>query len=98
MDFTSENFLTYRIPILFLGQTGLSPEKKNVAELLSLKKEIIKNDDSIVNDLDADSIASEELLMALEKEFDVEISDKESEKITTVQSIIDFIKINLNSG
>lgn len=36
--------------------------------------------------------------MALEKEFDVEISDKESEKITTVQSIIDFIKINLNSG
>ncbi|MDQ6576639.1 MAG: phosphopantetheine-binding protein, partial [Haemophilus parahaemolyticus] len=32
-----------------------------------------------------------ELVMALEEEFDIEIPDEEAEKITTVQSAIDYV-------
>jgi acyl carrier protein len=36
-----------------------------------------------------------ELVMALEEEFDCEISDEEAEKITTVQQAIDYINSKL---
>lgn len=35
-----------------------------------------------------------ELVMALEEEFDIEIPDEEAEKITTVQSAIDYVQNN----
>lgn len=44
-----------------------------------------------VDDLGADSLDLVELVMSLEKEFDCEIPDEEAEKITTVQSAIDYI-------
>jgi acyl carrier protein len=45
-----------------------------------------------VDDLGADSLDVVELVMALEEEFDIEISDDELEKIRTVQDTIDYIK------
>ena len=44
-----------------------------------------------MDDLVADSLDTVELVMALEEEFDIEISDEDAEKIQTVQDAIDYI-------
>ena len=44
-----------------------------------------------VEDLDADSLDIVELVMAIEKEFDIEIPDDEAEKIRTVQDAADYV-------
>ncbi|GAB2994405.1 acyl carrier protein [Psychrosphaera aestuarii] len=65
---------------------------KIVVEQLGVKEEEVKAESSFVDDLGADSLDTVELVMALEEEFDTEIPDEEAEKITTVQSAIDYIK------
>ena len=62
-----------------------------VAEQLSANASEIKNESSFIDDLGADSLDTVELVMALEEEFDIEISDDEAENISTVQSAIDYI-------
>ena len=69
--------------------------KQIVCEQLSVKEEDITNASSFVDDLNADSLDTVELVMALEDEFETEIPDEEAEKITTVQEAIDYIKANL---
>lgn len=68
--------------------------KKIVAEQLGVKDDIT-NDSSFVDDLGADSLDTVELVMALEEEFECEISDEEAEKIITVQLAIDYINGNV---
>ena len=51
---------------------------------------------SFIEDLGADSLDTVELVMALEEEFDVEISDEDAEKISKVQGAIDYINNNTN--
>ena len=63
-----------------------------VAEQLGTKEEDVKNEQHFVDDLGADSLDTVELIMAFEEEFDLEIPDDSAEKITTVQSAIDYIK------
>jgi acyl carrier protein len=65
---------------------------KIVVEQLGVKEEEVKSESSFVDDLGADSLDTVELVMALEEEFDTEIPDEEAEKITTVQSAVDYIK------
>ena len=68
--------------------------KKNIVEQLGVKEEDVKPEASFVEDLGADSLDTVELVMALEEEFDIEIPDEEAEKITTVQSAIDYVQNN----
>lgn len=68
--------------------------KKIIVEQLSVKEEDVKPEASFVEDLGADSLDTVELVMALEEEFDIEIPDEEAEKITTVQSAIDYVQNN----
>jgi len=49
---------------------------------------------SFVDDLDADSLDTVELVMAFEEEFGVEIPDDAAEKITTVRDAIEYIDQN----
>ena len=49
---------------------------------------------SFTNDLGADSLDTVELIMALEKEFGINIPDDQAEKITTVGDAISYIEAN----
>lgn len=64
---------------------------KLVSEQLGLSESEVKPEHAFIEDLNADSLDTVELVMALEEEFDIEITDEESEKIKTVQSVIDYI-------
>ncbi|HEY7865778.1 MAG: acyl carrier protein [Psychromonas sp.] len=65
-----------------------------IVEQLGVQLDEVKNEASFVDDLGADSLDTVELVMALEEEFDTEIPDEEAEKITTVQSAIDYVVNN----
>ena len=57
----------------------------------------IKPTDRFIEDLDADSLYRVELVMALEDEFEnLEIPDKEAEKIKTVQDAISYAEEHYN--
>lgn len=68
--------------------------KSIVAEQLGIGVDEINNESSFIDDLGADSLDTVELVMALEEEFDIEISDEEAENISTVQTAIDYINKN----
>ncbi|SNB45641.1 acyl carrier protein [Geobacter sp. DSM 9736] len=65
--------------------------KEIVAEQLGVDEAQVTNEASFMDDLGADSLDTVELVMALEEEFDIEISDESAEKITSVQDAIDYI-------
>jgi acyl carrier protein len=62
-----------------------------VAEQLGVDDEQVTDEASFMEDLGADSLDTVELVMALEEEFDVEISDEDAEKIQTVQDAVDYV-------
>ncbi|HBR03541.1 MAG TPA: acyl carrier protein [Ruminiclostridium sp.] len=66
--------------------------KDIIVEQLGVEESEIKMEASFIDDLGADSLDIVELIMALEEEFDLEIPDKEAEKITTVGDAVDYIK------
>lgn len=66
--------------------------KQIVIEQLSVEDpEKVIPQASFANDLQADSLDTVELVMALEEEFDIEIPDEAAEKIVTVQDAVDYI-------
>jgi acyl carrier protein len=65
---------------------------KIIVDQLGVDEKEITPQASFIDDLGADSLDIVELVMALEEEFDIEISDEEAEKITKVQEAVDFIE------
>jgi len=66
--------------------------KKIVAEKLSVDLDEVVPDASFVDDLGADSLDLVELIMSMEEEFDIEISDEQAEKLLTVKDVLDYVK------
>lgn len=66
-----------------------------IAENLGVNRSEVVPAASFINDLNADSLDIVELVMAIEKEFDLEIPDDEAEKIRTVQDAVDYIVANV---
>ena len=66
-----------------------------VCNQLTVNKEDLTAESSFVEDLGADSLDTVELVMAFEEEFAAEIPEEEAEKITTVQSAVDWIQNNV---
>ena len=65
--------------------------KKIIAEKLSVDLEEVVPEASFVDDLGADSLDLVELIMSMEEEFDIDISDEDAEKLLTVQDAITYI-------
>jgi acyl carrier protein len=68
--------------------------KQIVAEQLGVDEGQVTQNASFMDDLGADSLDTVELVMALEEEFDIEISDEDAEKIQTVNDAITYVKGN----
>ncbi|MFY7842445.1 MAG: acyl carrier protein [Rhabdochlamydiaceae bacterium] len=59
---------------------------------LGVDPDVVSMEKSFVNDLNADSLDLTQLIMVLEGKFGFEISEKESEELKTVGSVVEFIK------
>jgi acyl carrier protein len=62
-----------------------------ISEQMGADKSEITRETSFINDLNADSLDTVELVMEFEDEFDMSIPDEEAEKIQTVGAAIDYI-------
>jgi acyl carrier protein len=65
--------------------------KKIIAEKLSVDLEEVVPEASFVDDLGADSLDLVELIMSMEEEFDIDISDEDAEKLVSVKDAIEYI-------
>ena len=68
--------------------------KKIIAEKLSVDLEEVVPEASFVDDLGADSLDLVELIMSMEEEFDIEISDEKAEEMVTVKDAMDYVAAN----
>ncbi|UCH07530.1 MAG: acyl carrier protein [Deltaproteobacteria bacterium] len=68
--------------------------KKIICEQLEVNEKDVVPEASFVDDLGADSLDQVELIMAMEEEFDISISDEEAEKIVTVRDAIEYVEKN----
>jgi acyl carrier protein len=68
--------------------------KNIIVEQLGVDAEEVKPEASFVDDLGADSLDVVELVMALEEEFGLEISDEDAEKLSSVQQAVSYIQKN----
>ena len=71
--------------------------KDIIAEELGVEKEKLTNEASFMEDLGADSLDTVELVMAFEKEFDLDIPDEEAEKLRTVGDALTYLHQRLGS-
>ena len=63
-----------------------------ICEQLGVSEDEVTPEASFIEDLVADSLDIVELVMALEEEYEMEISDEEAEKIRTVQDVVNYIE------
>ena len=63
-----------------------------IVEQLGIAAEEIKPEASFIDDLGADSLDIVELVMAMEEEFEIEISDDDAEKIQTIGDAFGYVK------
>ncbi len=76
--------------------TVLERVTKVVVDRLGVEESEVKLEASFRDDLGADSLDVVELVMELEDEFDMEISDEDAEKIATVGDAISYIESKVN--
>jgi acyl carrier protein len=70
--------------------------KKIIVDQLGVDESEVVPAASFVEDLNADSLDLVELIMSLEEEFGLQISDEDAEKITTVQEADDYIEEHMH--
>ena len=67
-----------------------------ISEVLNVDPEEITMDTTFVDDLGADSLDVFQIIMGIEEEFDIEISNEDAEKIVTVGDAVEQIKNAVN--
>jgi acyl carrier protein len=65
--------------------------KDIIVEELGVERDKLANDASFMEELGADSLDTVELVMAFEKEFDIDIPDEEAEKLRTVGDAMKYL-------
>ena len=66
--------------------------QKIIADQLSIDSGLIGMDTNLMADLEADSLDSVEIIMAIEEEFDLAIPDNDAEKFRTVRDLVDYVE------
>ena len=79
-----------------MAQSAEDRLKKIIADQLSVGEDEVVPEASFIEDLNADSLDLVELIMSLEEEFNVKISDEDAEKIRTVQDAMDYLQEHQN--
>ena len=84
-------------PVAFVsrGNTQLfsaDKVKDLIVEQLGVDADKVVPGAKFIDDLEADSLDTVELIMAIEEEFDCEIPEEEAAKITSVGEVIDFVE------
>ena len=74
-----------------MNQEIFDKVKKIVIDQLEVEPDSVTPQANFANDLNADSLDTVELVMALEEEFDIEIPDEAAEQIATVKAAVDYI-------
>ena len=69
---------------------------KVIIDKLGVDQNFLSYKTSFANDLGADSLDIYELIMAIEKEFELTIKDDDAEKLTTVGAVIEYIEDKLS--
>jgi len=69
--------------------------KDIIVEELGVEREKLTDNASFMEDLGADSLDTVELVMAFEKEFDIDIPDEEAEKLRTVGDALKYLQDKL---
>lgn len=68
--------------------------KAIVIDQLGVEPDEVKLETSF-EELNADSLDIVELIMALEEEFELEIPDEDAEKLTTVQTAVEYVQVKI---
>ena len=79
-----------------MAQSSEDRLKKIIADQLSVNEDDVVPEASFIDDLNADSLDLVELIMSLEEEFGVKISDEDAAKILTVQDAMDYVQEHAN--
>lgn len=76
------------------GRDITAEVKRIIKEQLDVDERDIKPEAAFVEDLGADSLGSTELALACEEAFEIDIPDEDTEKLRTVQDLIEYIEAN----
>ena len=68
--------------------------KNIIVDVLNVDESTITMETTFIEDLGADSLDVFQIIMALEEEFEIEISNEDAEKIKTVGDVVEEIKKN----
>ncbi len=70
--------------------------KKIIADQLGVSEEEVLPEASFIDDLNADSLEMVDLIISIEEEFNIQVTDEEAEKIKTVQDALDYLHERLS--
>ena len=70
--------------------------RKIIADQLGVPEEDVVPEASFIEDLNADSLEMVDLIISLEEEFGIQVSDEDAEKIKTVRDAIDYLNDRLD--
>lgn len=65
--------------------------RKIIAEQLGVTEEEVVPEASFIDDLNADSLEMVDLIISIEEEFNIQVSDEDAEKIKTVRDAFEFL-------